>query len=112
VYGLITSSGDSLAVVQGEEQPLREAFPAAQDASDLAWYHAATNPELNGQRYVKWGSPREMAPGSMVPFAEYEGVTIYAAPGVQRPGVVYVPVGGGCVFHEYRLDRNSAAVRG
>lgn len=111
VYGMITSSGDTLAMMDGVERPLREVYPAVRDASEFAWYHAATDPVVGGQRYVKWAMPREMLPGSIAPFAEYEGITVYAAPGVARPNAIYLPVGG-CWFHEYRLARTSSAVRG
>jgi hypothetical protein len=111
VYGLITSSGDSLAIVRGEQQVLREAFPAVPTATESPWYHTGAGITVGGDAYGKWGGIHEMVPGSVALFGRYEGVNVYAAPGVPRPGSVYVPVGG-CGFQEYRLARAADAVRG
>ncbi|HEX2211555.1 MAG TPA: hypothetical protein VHG93_27965, partial [Longimicrobium sp.] len=111
VYGLITSSGDSLAIVEGEERMLRDAYPAVPTATELAWYHAGANITVGRDGYGKWSGIRELVPGSVALFGRYEGVNVYAAPGVPRPGSVYVPVGG-CGFQEYRLNRANANLRG
>jgi hypothetical protein len=111
VYGLITSSGDSLAIVEGAEHPLRDAYPAATPATESSWYHGGADLMLGRERYVKYGSTREMIPGSVTLFTRHEGVNVYAAPGVPRPSAVFLPVGG-CVFHEYRLARTSSNARG
>lgn len=111
VYGLITSSGDSLAVVEGEERMLREAFPAVPTAVEQSWYHAGANLTIGRDGYGKWSGVRELVPGSVALFGRFEGVNVYAAPGVPRPNSVYVPVGG-CNFQEYRLNRANANLRG
>ena len=111
VYGGITGSGDSLAYVDGTERPLRDAYPAVASVTDAAWYHGDAELVLGGVRYRKFGNPREMVPGSVALFTRHEGVNVYAAPGVPRPRVVYLPVNG-CVFHEYRLASSFSGVSG
>jgi hypothetical protein len=111
VYGLITSSGDSLAIVEGEQRVLREAYPAVPTATETPWYHAGSNLTIGRDGYGKWSGTRELVPGSVALFGRYEGINVYAAPGVPRPNSVYVPVGG-CGFQEYRLNRANANLRG
>ncbi|HEU0300794.1 MAG TPA: hypothetical protein VFR37_15135 [Longimicrobium sp.] len=111
VYGQITADDDSLAVIEGRQFVLREAYPLLPAASDFGWYHAGTELTIAGQRYVKWSGTRELVPGSVALFTRFEGVNVYAAPGVPRPSSVYVPLGG-CRFNEYRLDRKTVDVRG
>ena len=111
VFGLITSSGDSLSVVEGQERPLREAFPPVLSATESAWYHAGTDITLGRERYVKHGVTVERLPGSVVLFTKHEGVNVYAAPGVPRPTVVFLPVDG-CGFQAYRSARTSSNARG
>lgn len=111
VYGLITPTGDSLAVVEGQEHALREAYPAVASAMESAWYHTGADLTLGRERYVKYGGTRELVPGSVALFTRYEGVNVYAAPGVPRPNAVYLPVGA-CGFQEYRLARTSSNARG
>lgn len=111
VYGQITASGDSLAIVEGTERPLRDAYPAATPVTESSWYHGGADLMLGRERYVKYGSTRELIPGSVALFTRHEGVNVYAVPGVPRPNAVYLPVGG-CVFHEYRLARTSSNARG
>lgn len=111
VYGGITSAGDSIAVVEGQHRALREAYPALPSVLEAGWYHSGADLSLGGQRYVKWSASRDLVPGSVALFTRHEGVNVYAAPGVQRPNAVYVPVRG-CEFHEYRLARTSANARG
>ena len=112
VYGLITSAGDSLAIVEGQEHAWREAFPAATLATESSWYHSGADLMLGRERYVKFGSTRRMLPGSLALFTRHEGVNVYSAPGYPRPQQVFLPVEDGCTFHEYRLARTSSNARG
>jgi hypothetical protein len=111
VYGLITSSGDSLAIVEGEERRLREAYPALASATEHGWYHSGADLMLGRERFVKHGSPVALVPRSVALFTRHEGVNVYAAPGVPRPVVVYLPVNG-CIFQGYRSARTSSNARG
>jgi hypothetical protein len=111
VYGLITSAGDSLAIVEGAQHALRDAYPAVPTATETPWYHSGANLTIGRDGYGKWSGIRELVPGSVALFGRYEGVNVYAAPGVPRPNSVYVPVGG-CQFQEYRLNRANANLRG
>jgi hypothetical protein len=111
VYGLITSSGDSLAIVEGTERPLRDAYPAATSVTVSPWYHTDEALVLGGVRYRKYGNPREMLPGSVGLFTRHEGVNVYAAPGEPRPRVVYLPVNG-CVFQGYGSASSFSGVSG
>lgn len=104
VYGFITPSGDSLAVVEGEQRALREAYPAVPTAAETPWYHADAKMALGRDRYARWSGIRQLVPGSVALFGRHEGVNVYAAPGVPRPKQVYVPVGG-CGFQGYELDQ-------
>lgn len=104
VYGLITPSGDSLAIVDGEQRVLREAYPAVPTATETPWYHADAKVALGRDRYARWSGVRELVPGSVALFGRHEGVNVYAAPGVPRPKQVYVPVGD-CGFQGYELDQ-------
>lgn len=111
VYGQINAAGDSLAVVAGQHYALRDAYPALPSATETGWYHSGADLVLGGQRYVKWSASHVLVPGSVALFTRYDGVNVYAAPGVQRPNSMYVPVRD-CEFHEYRLARTSANARG
>ena len=105
VYGFITPSGDSLAVVGGEERALREAYPTLPTATEAPWYHADARLNFGLDiRYARWSGIRQLVPGSVTLFGNYEGVNVYGPPGVATPKRVYVPVGG-CRFQGYELDQ-------
>jgi hypothetical protein len=111
IFGQITPSGDSLAFVQGTELRLRDAYPAPVSVTEFAWYHSGAELRLGRDRYVKFGSTRELLPGSVALFARYEGVNVYAAPGLPRPTIVFLPVNG-CVFQGYTSASSSSNARG
>jgi len=102
VYGLINpETGDSAVVVNGERRAFRTAYPAQPTAAAARWMIEGGDVTLGAVRYKKFGLTRDMLPGSVAPVGQYQGVTVYAAPGVASPNVVYVPVSE-CAFQEYR----------
>ncbi|HSU17659.1 hypothetical protein [Longimicrobium sp.] len=102
VFGMIDDeTGDTLAVLRGNRVALRTAYPAVPNAAAARWFAQGERMQLNGVTYVKYSAPRELAPGTVGPFARYAGVPVYAAVGAARPGAVFVALDG-CRFQEFR----------
>ena len=107
------TTGDTSVMMGGERRSLAAAYPATVAlAPSMGWYSADEKVTVNGQTYVKYGLPRTLLPGSVVPAGEFGGVSVYGAPGVAAPGSIYLPVARDCVFHEYRREREVKSVRG
>ena len=63
-------------------------------AAEAEWYSRNVPIVLDGTRYITYGKPREVAPGSLSRIGVKDGVPVYAARGEERaPDVIYVPTG-------------------
>lgn len=96
------ATGDTLA--DGRRVSGADARPYA---AGLPWFEsneplAASSPRAS---YVKYGTPRTIAPGQLRRAGERHGVPVFAeaASRAVPPSVLYVPVRPGCWFHPYQL---------
>jgi hypothetical protein len=91
--------------------PLRTAHPADAGALGTDWYADGAPLVLDGRRYVKFGLPRTLEPGSVRRVGEFRGVGVFAG-AEGAAGTVYVPLGSGCDFQAYVAESKVGAVRG
>jgi hypothetical protein len=96
------ATGDSLY----EGRRFRDAFPTDSTfAASAAWYHAYEPIMMFRRRYVSYGLPRAMPPGSVVARGEYRGLTVYVDSGASTtPPVLYLPVRPTCEFQPYDTE--------
>lgn len=115
VAGIVNpATGDTTVVVAGERRAFSEVYPRQVAlATEQPWYAARTPIAFGEGRYVQYGLPREMPPGTVARAGTYEGVTVYTARGrALRPGAIYLPTDVDCEFQEYRRAEEVTRVRG
>jgi hypothetical protein len=95
-------------------RPFGEAYPATAPsyAAGATWYVQGDQITVDGRRFVKFGLPRVVGVGQVARSGEYQGVPLFAEPGMARPDVLYVPLRPGCEFQPYQTEVKSGAVRG
>lgn len=95
-------------------RPFSQAYPATgmSYAAGATWYIQGEPITLNGRRYVKFGTPRVLSVNDVTRTGEYQGVPLFAEPGMARPDVVYVAVRPGCEFQPYQTETKVGGVRG
>jgi Outer membrane protein beta-barrel domain len=95
-------------------RPFAQAYPAAAPsyAGGAGWYIQGGPISLDGRRFVKFGLPRVLGVNEVARTGEYQGVPVFAEPGMARPDVVYVAIRPGCEFQPYQTEVKSGAVRG
>ncbi|HEX6913387.1 MAG TPA: hypothetical protein VF142_23480 [Longimicrobium sp.] len=94
-------------------QALSAAFPADAYAGSRAFYVEDHPVTFNGRRYVKYGTPRVLAPGDVTRAGEFMGVPVLVQAGATgTPEVLYVPVRAECEFQPYQLEVKTGGVRG
>jgi len=81
--------------VRDREYPGSAAVP-----ENAPWYVNNEAISVLGARRVKYGLPRVLGPGDVVPVAEFRGIHVFAEPGV-APDVIYIPVNPACEFQAY-----------
>lgn len=78
--------------------------PEGGSAAAAAWYEEGRPISVLGRSWVKYGLPRELAPGEVVQAAEFLFVPLYVEVAARPPyEVLYAPVGG-CAFQPYVPD--------
>ncbi|HEU4880757.1 MAG TPA: hypothetical protein VFT45_00890, partial [Longimicrobium sp.] len=97
-----------------EGRPFAQAYPATAPsyAGGAGWYIQGGPITLDGRRFVKYGLPRVLGVNEVTRTGEYEGVPLFAEPGMARPDVVYVAVRPGCEFQPYQTEVKAGSVRG
>jgi len=86
--------------------------PPASPVANAAWFLNDEPITVEGQRFVKYGSPRVFAVGELVHVGTYAGVPLFAVPGLGSPAeALFVPLLN-CVFQPYQLEAAVSAVRG
>lgn len=95
-------------------RPFGQAYPATAPsyAAGATWYIQGEPITLDGRRYIKFGVPRILAVNDVTRAGEYQGVPLFAEPGMTRPDVVYVAVRPGCEFQPYQTETKVGGVRG
>jgi len=87
-----------------QSRPFSAAFPTDSTyALNAAWYRDNEPIAFARGRYVKYGLPRILGTTDVVPFGDFQGVTVFAEPTMNRdrPEVIYIPVRPGCEFQPY-----------
>jgi len=92
-----------------EVYPVTEEFAAAKP-----WYVNNQPIIFHGWRYIKYGLPRQLSAGDVVPAGVIGGVTAFVEPGMDRarPELLYLPVNPYCEFQTYEGPEVGHAVRG
>ncbi|HZG42900.1 MAG TPA: hypothetical protein VEY93_08060 [Longimicrobium sp.] len=105
-----SQTGDTL--VNG--RPFAEAYPA--DAphylATAAW---AANEEwvlYDRRRYVRYGTPRVLAPRDLVRVGEFRGIPLFARSADDAYRSLYLPTRPGCEFQLYHYNATVGEVRG
>lgn len=103
-----SATGDTLV----EGRRVHEAYPlTAAYASGTDWFARDYNLSYNGL-YFRYGLPRTLLPGDVVPVGAFRGITVFAEPSDSRRVVIYLPVDPFCTFQAYEREERSGAVRG
>jgi hypothetical protein len=86
--------------------PLARAFPLDSAYAEAADWFAASEPiRFDGRTFARYGDPRLLGIGEVMPVGEYRGVGVYAEAGLTGPpAVLYLPVRPGCMFQPYPVS--------
>ena len=104
----VPATGDTLV----DERPVHETYPlTAAYASKTDWY-AQDNWIIYQGLHYKYGLPRTLNPGDVVPVGVFRGVTVFAEPADREGIVFYIPLDPFCLFQPYELEQHAGAVRG
>jgi hypothetical protein len=109
VFGqYVPATGDTLV----DGRPVHEAYPlTAAYASKTDWFARDNWIVYQGLHY-KYGLPRTLNAGDVVPVGVFRGVTVFADPADKERIVFYIPVDPFCMFQPYELEQYGGAVRG
>lgn len=100
------STGDTMVMVAGQEQPFSQAYPSTTGyASGQSWFINSDPITFNRRRFVKFGLPRVVSAEQLTRSGEYQGVSVFTEAGAEAPfQVIYVPVRTGCEFQPYNAE--------
>jgi hypothetical protein len=74
-------------------------------AETESWYLDNEVIQVKGNRYVKYGLPRVLAPGEVELAGNYRNTDVYAEAGTKGiPSILYIPVRKGCEFQPYLME--------
>lgn len=97
-------------------RPVREVYPAtAEHAAAAPWFVNNEPIIFRDRRYVRYALPRTLGPAEVVPVGSYQGVTVFAEPGLEDARVfevLFLPVTPDCQFQSYQTGETGGAVRG
>ena len=96
------ATGDSLY----EGRRFSEAFPIDSTfAAGAGWFYEQPMIPLDRRQYVKYGLPRTLRPGDVVPRGEYRGVGVFMDPRHPEPfSILYLLVRPNCEFQPYETE--------
>lgn len=76
----------------------------AQMAGGKAWFINNEPVSFKSRTYQKYGLPRVLAAGDVVPIGAYNGAQVSAEPGSKTtPDVIYIVVSKGCEYQPYQI---------
>jgi hypothetical protein len=96
-------------------RPFREVYPlTAEYAAPARWYNRGEPVVFAGLRMVRYGLPRALNVGDVVPVGTFRGVTVFTEPAMdrRRPEVIYLPLEPGCMFQPFQYENDAGAIRG
>jgi hypothetical protein len=101
------STGDTMVMQAGQEQPFGQAFPATQGYAAGQTFFINNEPVMfGGHRFVKFGPPRVIGVQELARVGEIMGVQAFAEAGAAAPyEVIYLPVRTGCEFQPYQAEQ-------
>ncbi|MCW3835472.1 hypothetical protein ACFQ1E_06960 [Sphingomonas canadensis] len=97
----------SLAAIAPVPAETCVAAPAAGYAGigTTGWYINNDPVTIAGRKFTKYGLPRVLSKGDVVPFKSYQGGHFYAEPGTPQPEVIYLLVRlADCEFQPYAVE--------
>ena len=105
---LIPSTGDTLAIRQGERVQFSHAYPEAGYAGDLPWVWAGEAVTLGRAWFAPFGEPFVVAAtDELIPAGEYRGVRFFARRDAPTPpDTVLLPTAPRCTVQPYRLQED------
>jgi hypothetical protein len=101
------STGDTMVMQAGQEQPFSQAYPAMQGYAAGQTFFINNEPVMfGGRRFVKFGLPRVIGAPEPARVGETMGVQVFAEAGATAPyEVIYLPVRTGCEFQPYQAEQ-------
>jgi hypothetical protein len=105
---LVPSTGDTLAIRDGERVHFTQAYPEVGYAGNLPWVWAGEAVTLGRDRFAPFGEPFVVsATDELVPAGEFRGVKFFARrDATTPPETVLLPTAPRCTVQPYRLQED------
>jgi hypothetical protein len=93
--------GDTVTV---DGRRLSDVSPASGYAAGADWYQRNEVIVFRGDRFLKYGIPRQLTPADVVRIGEYRGVPVFTEAGLAgKLDFIYIPDEPGCSFQLYTV---------
>lgn len=101
------STGDTMVMQAGQQQPFGRAFPATRGYAAGQTFFINNEPVMfGGRRFVKFGLSRVIGAQELARVGETTGVQVFAEAGAAAPyDAIYLPVRTGCEFQPYQAEQ-------